>query len=84
MQLTFVSPTQINFQVPAGTAPGEAGLVITGDGGSSTAGGMQVDAVARRCSWCPTQTPHPMLSQFESRLTVGKLRCPPATASVLS
>ena len=44
--LTFVSPTQINFQVPAGTALGEATLVITGDRGSSTAGGMQVDAVA--------------------------------------
>ena len=44
--LTFVSPTQINFQVPAGTALGEATLVISGDRGSSTAGAMQVDAVA--------------------------------------
>jgi uncharacterized protein (TIGR03437 family) len=32
--------------VPAGTALGEAALVITGDRGSSAAGAMQVDAVA--------------------------------------
>jgi uncharacterized protein (TIGR03437 family) len=44
--LTFVSPTRINFQVPAGTAPGEAALVITGNSGTSTAGAMQVNAVA--------------------------------------
>jgi uncharacterized protein (TIGR03437 family) len=44
--LAFVSPTQINFQVPARTAAGEAVLVITGDRGSSTAGGIQVEAVA--------------------------------------
>jgi uncharacterized protein (TIGR03437 family) len=44
--LVFVSPTQINFQVPAGTAVGEAALILTTDRGSSLVGGMQVDAVA--------------------------------------
>ncbi len=44
--LVFVSPTQINFQVPAGTAVGEAALILTNDRGSTPVGGMQVDAVA--------------------------------------
>jgi uncharacterized protein (TIGR03437 family) len=44
--LVFASPTQINFQVPAGTAVGEAALILTNDRGSSPVGGMQVDAVA--------------------------------------
>jgi uncharacterized protein (TIGR03437 family) len=44
--LVFVSPIQINFQVPAGTAVGEATLILTNDRGSNPAGGMQVDAVA--------------------------------------
>jgi len=44
--LLLVSPTQINFQVPAGTAVGEAVLILTTDRGSSPVGGMQVDAVA--------------------------------------
>jgi uncharacterized protein (TIGR03437 family) len=44
--LVFVSPTQINFQVPTGTALGEAALILTNDRGSSPVGGMQVDAVA--------------------------------------
>jgi uncharacterized protein (TIGR03437 family) len=44
--LVFVSPTQINFQVPEGTALGEAMLIMTAGGRSSTAGSMQVDAVA--------------------------------------
>jgi uncharacterized protein (TIGR03437 family) len=42
----FVSPTQINFQVPAGAAVGEAALILTNDPGSTPVGGMQVDAVA--------------------------------------
>lgn len=44
--ILFVSPTQVNFQVPAGTAAGEASLVVTSDRGSSTAGGMEVAAAA--------------------------------------
>jgi uncharacterized protein (TIGR03437 family) len=44
--LVFVSSTQINFQVPPGTAVGEAALILTNDRGSSPVGGMQVNAVA--------------------------------------
>ncbi|HYM09536.1 MAG TPA: FG-GAP-like repeat-containing protein [Bryobacterales bacterium] len=44
--LVFVSPTQINFQVPTGAALGEATLSIKGSGGSTVAGSMEVDAVA--------------------------------------
>jgi uncharacterized protein (TIGR03437 family) len=44
--LVFVSPTQINFQVPTGTAVGEATLILTNDRGPTPVGGMQVDAVA--------------------------------------
>jgi len=44
--LVFVSPTQINFQVPAGTAVGESALILANDRGSNPVGGMQVDAVA--------------------------------------
>jgi uncharacterized protein (TIGR03437 family) len=40
--LIYVSPTQINFQVPVGTAPGESTLAIA----STPVGGMQVDALA--------------------------------------
>jgi uncharacterized protein (TIGR03437 family) len=45
-RLVFVSSTQINFQVPAGTALGEATLVLTSDRGPNTVGAMQVEAVA--------------------------------------
>jgi uncharacterized protein (TIGR03437 family) len=44
--LAFVSPTQINFLVPASTALGQATLTISGDAGIAAVGGMQVDAVA--------------------------------------
>ncbi len=44
--LIYVSPEQINFQVPPATALGEASLAIVGDGGPTLAGGMQVDAAA--------------------------------------
>jgi uncharacterized protein (TIGR03437 family) len=44
--LVFVSPTQINFQVPAGTAPGEATLAVARGGETTPAGSMQVDPVA--------------------------------------
>jgi uncharacterized protein (TIGR03437 family) len=40
--LMYVSPSQINFQVPGGSAPGEATLSI----GGALIGSMQVDAVA--------------------------------------
>ena len=44
--LLFVSPTQINFQVPAGVALGEATLTIADGSDTTPAGSMQVDAVA--------------------------------------
>jgi len=44
--LVFVSPSQINFRVPADTALGEATLAIVSDRGTSQAGSMQVDAAA--------------------------------------
>jgi len=44
--LLFVSPTQINCQVPTGVALGEATLAIADDRGTNQAGSMQVDALA--------------------------------------
>jgi len=44
--LLYVSPSQINFQVPPDTALGEATLGVVSDRGLAAAGGMQVDAVA--------------------------------------
>ena len=44
--LLYVSSLQINFQVPAGTALGEATLTIIDQRGRTLAGGMHVDAVA--------------------------------------
>lgn len=44
--LLFVSPTQINFQVPADTALGEATLALVTAGGSTPIGSMKVEAVA--------------------------------------
>ena len=44
--LLFVSPTQINFQVPSGTAPGEAALAITREAVRTAVGSMQVEPVA--------------------------------------
>ena len=44
--MVFASPTQINFQVPAGTALGEAALILTNDRGSTPVGGMQVNSAA--------------------------------------
>jgi uncharacterized protein (TIGR03437 family) len=43
--LYYVSPNQINFQVPSGTALGEVLLAIL-NRGTTPAGGMQVNAVA--------------------------------------
>ena len=44
--LLYVSPSQINFQVPPGTGLGEATLTLVAERGPTPAGGMQVDAVA--------------------------------------
>ena len=44
--LFSVSPTQINFQVPAGVALGEATLAIAHGGGTTLAGSMEVAALA--------------------------------------
>ncbi len=44
--LFFVSPTQVNFQVPAGTASGEAMVTIINGGGQAAIGFMRVNNVA--------------------------------------
>jgi uncharacterized protein (TIGR03437 family) len=44
--LLYVSPTQVNFQVPSGTALGDATLAIVAGGGTTQVGSMQVDTVA--------------------------------------
>ncbi len=44
--LYFVSPTQVNFQVPPGTATGVATLVALSDSGRSVAGATAVATVA--------------------------------------
>ncbi|HZS08563.1 MAG TPA: hypothetical protein VFD58_27265 [Blastocatellia bacterium] len=44
--LFFVSPTQVNYQIPASTAPGLATVTITGGDGSISTGTMQIAAVA--------------------------------------
>jgi uncharacterized protein (TIGR03437 family) len=40
--LLYASPTQANFQIPAGTAPGDATVTVTG-GGTSLSGFAQVE-----------------------------------------
>ncbi len=44
--LFYVSPTQVNFQVPAGTATGDTSIVITGSDGTASYGGMPIGSVA--------------------------------------
>ncbi len=44
--LFFVAPTQINYQIPAGTAAGMATVTITSSDGIVSAGAVQVNAVA--------------------------------------
>jgi uncharacterized protein (TIGR03437 family) len=44
--LLFVSPEQINFQVAAGIALGEAALAVVTGGAATEIGGMRVEAVA--------------------------------------
>jgi uncharacterized protein (TIGR03437 family) len=40
--LLYASPVQVNFQIPAGTAPGDATITVTG-GGTSLSGFAQVE-----------------------------------------
>ncbi|MGH9839682.1 MAG: hypothetical protein ACREEM_12950, partial [Blastocatellia bacterium] len=44
--LVFVSPRQVNYQIPAGTAPGAVTVAITGSDGSSAFGIERVRVVA--------------------------------------
>lgn len=44
--LFFVSPTQVNFQIPPGTAPGLADVTVFSGFGSSSSGTMQIANVA--------------------------------------
>jgi uncharacterized protein (TIGR03437 family) len=44
--LFFVSPTQVNLLIPAGTAVGAASLTLTGSDGSTAAGTLQIANVA--------------------------------------
>jgi uncharacterized protein (TIGR03437 family) len=44
--LFFVAPTQVNFLIPAGTAPGTATINITADDGAVSSGTVQVSNVA--------------------------------------
>lgn len=43
--LFFVSPTQINYQVPSGTAPGAATITIAGQSGMPVTGSLSVNPV---------------------------------------
>jgi uncharacterized protein (TIGR03437 family) len=43
--LFFVSPTQINYQIPSGTAPGAATITIAGQGGMPVTGSLSVNPV---------------------------------------
>jgi uncharacterized protein (TIGR03437 family) len=43
--LLYASPTQANFQIPAGTAPGDATIIVTG-GGIALSGFAQVENTA--------------------------------------
>ncbi|HWQ31954.1 MAG TPA: hypothetical protein VNQ79_03655 [Blastocatellia bacterium] len=45
-RLFFVSPTQVNYQVPPGTAPGPATVTITSGDGSISTGTVQITMVA--------------------------------------
>lgn len=44
--LFYVSPTQVNYQMPSGTATGEATIIILSGDGSSSFGSVQIAAVA--------------------------------------
>ncbi len=42
----YVSPNEVDFEVPAGVAAGSARVIVTSDGVSQTAGNIQVSATA--------------------------------------
>ncbi len=44
--LFFVSPAQVNYQMPAGTAPGGATIIITSGDGSVSVGNSQIATIA--------------------------------------
>jgi uncharacterized protein (TIGR03437 family) len=44
--LFFVSPNEVDFQIPSSAATGTAQIVITSNGGSQTAGNVQIAAVS--------------------------------------
>lgn len=44
--LFFVSPDQINYLIPAGTAPGEASVTVTSGDGSLSLGALEISSVA--------------------------------------
>jgi len=44
--LFYVSPNEVDFEVPASVAPGTAKVVVTSNGTSQTAGNIQIAAVA--------------------------------------
>jgi hypothetical protein len=44
--LLSVSPTQLSFEIPAGTAPGNAAIVVAGSDGTVRYGGATIDSVA--------------------------------------
>ena len=44
--LFFVAPTQVNYQIPAGVAPGEATVIITNNEGDVSTGMINIVAVA--------------------------------------
>jgi uncharacterized protein (TIGR03437 family) len=44
--LFFVSPNQINYLIPSGTAPGAANVTVTNSNGFTATGNLQVAAVA--------------------------------------
>src|SRR5260370_36337847 len=44
--LLSVSPTQVSFEVPAGTAPGNAAIVVAGSDGTVGYGGATIESVA--------------------------------------
>lgn len=44
--LLYVSPTQVNFEIPAGTASGNASIVVAGKDGTVSYGGAPIESVA--------------------------------------
>jgi len=44
--LFFVSPTQVNFQIPPGTSTGTAGITVTSGDGTVSTGSSQIASVA--------------------------------------